>query len=325
MAKIIFNRKQFIRTAGTLSGGVYLSSSPFGAWAKAAQTRLTILHTNDWHSRIEPFPADGGSLSGMGGAALRAEWIQHIRSQEEHVLLLDAGDIFQGTAYFNYFNGELEYKLMSQMQYDCVTLGNHDFDNGIDGIVKQLPHATFDFVCSNYDFNNSALKDNIKPYRIFKKGGIKIGVFGLGIELSGLVPDRLFGNIRYRDPVQVANTIAERLKFKDHCDLIICLSHLGYEYKNNKVCDVILAQKTRYIDLILGGHTHTFLPEPVLEKNTLGQDVWINQVGWAGVRLGRIDYVFNPFEDKVSQQSSKVYELNKTVKTVGGVGVDNQL
>lgn len=319
------NRKQFIRTAGVIGSGACLSASPFGALAKAVETRITILHTNDWHSRIEPFPSDGGPLSGMGGAALRAEWIRHIRSQEEHVLLLDSGDIFQGTAYFNYFGGELEYKLMTQMQYDCVTLGNHDFDNGIEGIVKQLPHAGFDFVSANYDFTKTALKDTIKPYRIYKKGNIKIGVFGLGIELQGLVPDRLFGGLLYNDPILVANAVAELLKFQHHCDLIICLSHLGYEYKNNKVSDLILARKTQQIDLILGGHTHTFLPEPVLEKNTINQDVWINQVGWAGVRLGRIDYSFNPFAGKASQQSSRVYELNKTVRTVNRVGVDNQL
>lgn len=292
------NRRKFLKTSTALGAVGLMASSPLSALAKHSTSKLTILHTNDWHSRIEPFEKDGGSYSGLGGAAARAAMISKIRSEEEYVLLLDSGDIFQGTPYFNYFKGELEYKLMSQMGYDCVTLGNHDFDNGIDGIIAQLPHATFSFVNCNYDFTGTALKNIVKPYRIFKKGDIKIGVFGVGIELKGLVPDALFGNIKYNDPIFHANEIATTLKKEEKCDLIICLSHLGYEYKNAKVSDLVFAKQTLNIDLILGGHTHTFLESPVTVKNKLGNDVTINQVGWAGIKLGRIDYTLNPFTGK---------------------------
>ena len=120
--------------------------------------------------------------------AQRAGLINSIREKEDHVLLLDAGDIFQGTPYFNFYGGELEFKLMSTMKYDAATLGNHDFDNGLIGLKKQLPFAKFPFLIANYDFSKTILKDKFNPYKIFNKGGIKIGVFGIGIELEGLVP-----------------------------------------------------------------------------------------------------------------------------------------
>ena len=293
-----FNRRKFLKTTTTIGAVGLIASSPLTVLAKQANSKLTILHTNDWHSRIEPFDKDGGTYSGLGGAAARAAIINKIRSEEEHLLLLDSGDIFQGTPYFNFFKGELEYKLMSQMGYDCVTLGNHDFDNGIEGIISQLPNASFSFVNCNYDFNGTALENVVKPFKVFKKVDIKIGVFGVGIELKGLVPDLLYGNIKYNDPISHADEIASTLKNKEKCDLIICLSHLGYEYKNAKVSDLVFAQKTANIDLILGGHTHTFLESPVTVKNKLGNDVTINQVGWAGLKLGRIDYTLNPFTGK---------------------------
>lgn len=297
------NRREFVALSAKAGIAGFLSNSPFQLVGKESETTITILHTNDWHSRIEPFETDGGPLSGMGGAARRAAIIAGVRKESEHVLLLDAGDIFQGTPYFNYFKGELEYKLMSEMQYDCVTLGNHDFDNGIDGIVQMLPHASFGFVNANYDFSKTPLKDIVKPYKIFMKGDIRIGVFGIGIELKGLVPDKLYGDIIYRDPVMHANEVASYLRRKKKCDLVICLSHLGYSYKSEKISDLKLASQTRNIDLIIGGHTHTFLPEPVVVKNMVGKDVTINQVGWAGVRIGRIDYTFNPLTGKQLAQT----------------------
>jgi 5'-nucleotidase len=250
---------------------------------------LVILHTNDWHSHIDPFPMTDSKYPGMGGAAKRAQLIQEIRSQYKNVLLLDSGDIFQGTPYFNFYGGELEFKLMSKMGYDFATLGNHDFDGGVEGFAKQLPHANFQFLSANYDFTSTPLENKIKPYAIVRKGGYKIGVFGLGIDLEGLVPKKLFGNTKYLDPIAKANETAQILK-AEGCNLIICLSHLGYEYKSNKVSDKVLAQNSRNIDLILGGHTHTFLsyPQPILNQN--GDEIHISQTGWAGLNLGRIDY-----------------------------------
>lgn len=293
-------------------GGV-LQSGPLGAMNRLATTRITILHTNDWHSRIEPFERDGGQLSGQGGAAARVLMIESIRKESEHVLLLDAGDIFQGTPYFNYFGGEPEYKLMTLMGYDAVTLGNHDFDNGIDGIMKQLPHAGFSMLNANYDFTGTPLKDIVKPYQIFRKGPVRIGVFGIGIELKGLVPNALYGSIKYLDPIQHAQEMAMHLRTAEHCHLVICLSHLGYKYAHQKVSDISLAAATEGIDLIIGGHTHTFLDEPVSVTNRMGQSVLINQVGWAGVRLGRIDFDFNPFSGEVNKALSEVRKIENEV------------
>lgn len=288
------NRRHFIHTVG--SGALLAGAGAFPLQAFAAAdpeiVKLTILHTNDVHSRIEPFPMDGSRLQGLGGAARRAALIKKIRQEEKQVLLLDAGDIFQGTPYFNVYGGELEMKLMTQMGYDAATIGNHDFDAGIDGLYKQLPNANFPLINCNYDFSNTILKDSVKPYQIFHRGAIKIGVLAVGIELDGLVPKALFKETQYLDPIVHANKVATMLKKDEKCDFVICLSHLGYKYTENKVSDIVLANKSRDIDLIIGGHTHTFLDEPVLESNLDGDPVLINQVGWAGVVLGRLDVLF---------------------------------
>lgn len=256
--------------------------------------KLTLLHTNDTHSRIEPFPIDGGKFQGLGGVARRASLIKEIRKQEKNILLVDAGDIWQGTPYFNYFGGELEYKLMSEMGYDAATLGNHDFDAGIEGLVKQLPHAKFPFINANYDFSKTLMANKTQPYKVFQKGGIKIGILGVGIELDGLVPPVFIGKTRYNDPIVQANKTAEILKKKEKCNLIVCLSHLGYEFPNDKVSDKILAQKSKNIDIIIGGHTHTLMEKPDTSlKNLEGQEVLITQVGWAGIVLGRLDIYFD--------------------------------
>ncbi|OWP83517.1 metallophosphatase [Flavobacterium davisii] len=254
--------------------------------------KLTILHTNDTHSQIDPFPEGHPKNPNLGGVARRAALINQIRKEEDNVLLLDAGDIFQGTPYFNYYGGEIEFKVMSMMKYDLATIGNHDFDNGITGLYGQLPNATFEFVCTNYDFKNTILDTHIKPYKIFQKAGIKIGIFGLGVELYGLVDPRYYKETKYLDPVEIANDITKKLKEVEKCDLIICLSHLGFEYKNEpeRISDINLAKKTRNIDLIIGGHTHTFLDKPVIEKNLDDKEVLVNQVGAYGINLGRIDF-----------------------------------
>lgn len=303
------NRKIFLKQSLYLVGFGALANTPLRVFAHSKPKKLTVLHTNDWHSRIDPFPAIDKNYGGMGGAALRASVIKKIREEEGEILLLDAGDIFQGTPYFNFYGGELEFKLMSQMGYDCATLGNHDFDNGIDGFMKQLPNAGFSFVNANYDFTKTAMHGEIQPFKIFKKNGLKIGVFGLGIELSGLVPDKLFGDIIYNDPIQIGNRLAEYLKWQKKCDLIICLSHLGYKYSNNKVSDEVLASKTKNIDLIIGGHTHTFLPEPIYFKNLINKNVMVNQVGWAGLQLGRLDFTFEPLVNNISNAESSLIHL----------------
>ena len=258
------------------------------------QKQITILHTNDTHSQIEPFASNHHRHANKGGVARRAMMVEGIRKENPNTLLLDAGDIFQGTPYFNYFGGEIEFKLMSLLKYDAATLGNHDFDNSIEGFHKQLPNASFDFVCANYDFKNTVLDTLVKPYKIFFKDGIKIGVFGLGIELLHLVSPDLYKETKYLDPIEITQDISRDLKEKEACDLVICLSHLGYNYKNSdKISDLKLAAATKNIDLIIGGHTHTFLPKPTLVKNLNNENVLVNQVGAYGVNLGRVDFYFD--------------------------------
>ena len=293
------NRRKFIQQSA-VAGGALLTSSLLGnAYAEvpAAKDTLTILHTNDVHSRLDPFPMDGSKNAGLGGVAARAKIIKQIRQETDNVLLLDAGDIFQGTPYFNIYKGEPEIKAMSMMGYDACTMGNHDFDAGIENFATQLKHANFPVLLCNYDFTNTPMEGKSVPYKIFQKGNIKVGVFGVGIEMKGLVPDNLYGNTIYRDPIECANTTVDFLK-RHGCDMIICLSHLGDKYEDNKVSDEILAKETYHIDLILGGHTHRFFPEPRKYINKNGGDTLVNQVGWAGLQLGRLDYNFSSLKKK---------------------------
>ncbi|MFK7000459.1 bifunctional metallophosphatase/5'-nucleotidase [Flavobacterium oreochromis] len=286
-------RRDFLKNTVASSALLGLGGLSLSSFNTAGSLRkLTILHTNDTHSQIDPFPEGHPKNPNLGGVARRAALINQIRKEEDNVLLLDAGDIFQGTPYFNYYGGEIEFKVMSMMKYDLATIGNHDFDNGITGLYGQLPNATFEFVCANYDFKNTILDTHIKPYKIFEKAGIKIGIFGLGVELYGLVDPRYYKETKYLDPVEIATDITKKLKEIEKCDLIICLSHLGFEYKNEpeRISDIHLARKTRNIDLIIGGHTHTFLDKPVIEKNLDDKEVLVNQVGAYGINLGRIDF-----------------------------------
>ena len=267
--------------------------------------KITILHTNDVHSHIEPFSKDHSEFPNRGGFERRSTILNSIRSKNPNTLLLDAGDIFQGTPYFNFYNGELEFKLMSLLKYDAVTIGNHDFDNGITGLNEQMPNASFDFLISNYDFKNTVLDGKTSDYKIYTKSGIKIGVFGLGIELEGLVTKELYRETKYLDPIDIAQDVAKKLKNEEKCDLIICLSHLGYKYDNlpNRVCDYNLAKKTKDIDLIIGGHTHTFMNEPIILKNQICKDVLVNQVGCFGLFLGQIDFYFDQNNQKYFNSS----------------------
>ncbi len=286
-------RRKFIKDIASSStlmglGGIGLSSC-----SQFKKQHITILHTNDVHSHVEAFDKEHPIYPGLGGIARRATYIESVRNENPNTLLLDAGDIFQGTPYFNYFGGEVEFKLMSKLRYDASTIGNHDFDNGVDGLKKQLPHAIFDFIISNYDFSNTILEGKTKTYRTFNKQGIKIGVFGLGIELIGLVDPLLYKETIYLDPVEIAQDMSRILKEEEKCDLVICLSHLGYHYKNDKISDLKLSSLTNNIDLIIGGHTHTFLKKPTVMKNNRGENLLVNQVGKWGINVGRIDFYFD--------------------------------
>lgn len=311
----MLSRKSFLKSAGISAGAMLAGPKILQAAEYLSPLKLTILHTNDTHSRLEPFPMDGGRNQGLGGIAARAELIRKIRAEEEHVLLLDAGDIFQGTPYFNLYKGEPEIKAMSAMHYDATTIGNHDFDAGMENLATQLvKHASFPMLVSNYDFTGTPMEHKTQPYKIFKKGKLKIGVFGVSIEGRGLIPDALFGATKYLDPVQKANETAGMLKRTENCDMIICLSHLGNKYGDNKVSDEVLAKESENIDLVIGGHTHSFLDEPLKYTNKKGNDVIVNQVGFAGIILGRLDFDFSKFS---GQKMVKNHNLTVSQKTGG--------
>lgn len=295
-------RRDFIKKTAVSSAFLTLGGLSLSSFKSIDSKHITILHTNDVHSYIDPFPANHPKNPNMGGVARRAALIETIRKENPNVLLLDAGDIFQGTPYFNYYGGELEFKLMSMMKYDIVTIGNHDFDNGIEGLLAQMPNAKFDFV-SNYGFKNTVLDGHVQPYKIVTVDGVKIGVFGLGVALEGLVDKKNSKETVYNDPIESATDMSRILKQEHKCDLVICLSHIGYAYKDEpeRVCDLILAKKTRDIDLIIGGHTHTFLDKPTIEKNLDGKEVLINQVGCYGINLGRIDFFLTDDKKLASQ------------------------
>ena len=299
-------RRTFIKNTAASATLLSMGSLSLSCDHRSAK-KITILHTNDVHSHIDAFGPNDGRNANKGGVARRASLIQKLRKENPNTLLLDAGDIFQGTPYFNFYGGELEFKLMSMLDYDLATIGNHDFDNGIDGLYAQLPHAKFDFVSANYDFNNTVLDTHVKPYKVLNKAGIKIGVFGLGIELQGLVSKDAYKETKYLDPIEIAQDMSRILKTEEQCDLIICLSHLGYEYKYpQKISDRNLARATKDIDLIIGGHTHTFLDEPTIETNAVGKSVLVNQVGCYGLYLGRVDFYLDAKGKYFSSRALKI-------------------
>lgn len=304
------NRRKFLQQAAAAGGA--LAVTPLLAAAEPpAVKRITILHTNDVHSRLDPFPMDGSRNQGLGGVAARAALIQEIRDEGGEVLLLDAGDIFQGTPYFNMYKGEPEMKAMQKMGYDAATMGNHDFDAGLENFAAQLSHVQFPIILCNYDFSGTVMESKFQPYRIFQKGDLKIGVLGVGIELKGLVPENLYGKTVYLHPIESANRTADLLR-KQGCDMVICLSHLGDKYDDDKVSDEILAKESFDIDLIIGGHTHRFFTEPRKYPNRRGGDTVVNQVGWAGIQLGRLDYSFSGYKKKNLSNAHTVVIGKKT-------------
>jgi 5'-nucleotidase len=286
------NRRIFIKRAGLGMAVSSLGALPLGAIAAKDPYKLTILHTNDTHSRIEPFPMDGSRYAGMGGAEPRQRLIKKIRSEESNVLLVDAGDIFQGTPYFNLFDGALEISLMNEMGYEASVPGNHDFDKGIPNLVTQLTQAKFPMVITNYEIGRTDLPKVMKKHLTLQKGPIKVGIVGAGIHLDGLLTPSLYGDIDFLDPITTIEAEAKILRGDHKCDLVICLSHLGHKYENNKVSDIVLAAETSSVDIIIGGHTHTFLDAPAIVRNKVKRPVTVTQAGWGGIQLGRLDVYF---------------------------------
>ena len=264
--------------------------------------KLTILHTNDVHSQIDPFPINHNKYPDRGGFARRANIFKGLMKINPNTLIFDAGDIFQGTPYFNFFKGDLELSLMKKMGYNAATIGNHEFDAGLNSLKKNILNNDFQFISSNYNFDNTELEGLVSKYKVYNRQGIKIGVFGLGIELNGLVNSSLYRETKYYDPVEIAKEMTRKLKEEKKCDLIICISHLGHTYQNDKISDLKLGKLTSDIDLIIGGHTHTLLKKPEIIKNSKNEDVIINQVGSNGVFVGKIDFNFSNL-NKISSNS----------------------
>lgn len=259
--------------------------------ASAQQKELYILQTSDTHSRIEPIPAQTADpAAGMGGVVRRATFVKDFRNEHPDVLLFDCGDISQGTPYYNLFKGEVEIKAMNLMKYDAMTIGNHEFDFGLENMARLFRMADFPVVCANYEVKGTVLEGIVKPYVVLERSGLRIGVFGISPKLEGLVQADKCEGVVYKDPVATAQQMADLLKEKEHCDVVVCLSHLGIqpgadaseEYDNN------LVAKTRNIDIILGGHTHTNMEQPAVYQNADGKNVPIMHVGKSGVYVGKM-------------------------------------
>lgn len=250
--------------------------------------QLVILQTSDTHSRIEPISVNAADrYAGMGGTVRRATFIKEARKINPNLLLFDCGDISQGTPYYNLFQGEVEVKMMNLMGYDDMTIGNHEFDFGLENMARLFRMANFPVVCSNYDVTGTVLEGLVKPYTTFYRNGLKIGVFGLAPKMEGLVQADKCEGVVYNDPIEAAQKMADLLKKEEGCDVVICLSHLGYQLKNAP-CDEELAQKTNHIDAILGGHTHTFMKEPAVYLNKDGQNVSVMHAGKNGIYVGML-------------------------------------
>jgi 5'-nucleotidase len=284
----MLNRRRFLKTTALFGAGMYAIPGR----ALNGYEKLTILHTNDMHCHLEPFQENDAKYPGRGGMNRIAAYVKQLRISNPDLLLLDSGDFSQGTPYYNFYKGEAVLKLMSEMGYVASTIGNHEFDNGLDSLKKVLQFANFPLISSNYDFSDTPLNGIIKKNIVLEVNGIRIGIYGLGIALQGLVVKELYGNTVYNDPLETALVQEEYLKEKEKCDFIICLSHLGYKSKTPIPSDIVLAENTLNTDVILGGHTHTFLESPVEVLNKKRQPVVINQVGWAALMLGELEFYF---------------------------------
>ena len=258
--------------------------------ASAQQTKqLVILHTSDTHSRIEPIdPHAADRYAGMGGVVRRATFLKDFRAGNPDVLLFDCGDISQGTPYYALFQGEVEVKMMNLMGYDAMTIGNHEFDFGLDNMARLFRMADFPVVCANYDVTGTVLEGLVKPYVVLNRDGMKIGVFGLSPKMEGLVQADKGEGVVYNDPIAAAQEVTDRLRAQEGCDVVICLSHLGFRIKN-EVCDEKLAAETKGIDVILGGHSHTFMEKPAFYLNAEGKSVPVLHTGKSGIFVGELD------------------------------------
>jgi 5'-nucleotidase len=273
------------------------------------ETLITVLHTNDTHSQIDPILENDKTYAGKGGVARRATLVKRVRKENPNTLMIDAGDVLQGTPYFNFYKGEVEYKAMSLIGYDAGTIGNHEFDNGVEALAKAMQFANFDIVSTNYDVRGSALESKVKTHAVKEVGGLRVGLFGLGIRPEGLITPDNFKPLQYLDPVRMARGVTKLLREQERCTLVLGMSHLGYypDPKNGEVGDTQVAAQVDGIDFIASGHTHTFMEKPVLQKNPSGKDTIVFQVGRSGIYVGRIDFTVS--QGKVTGAAGRLLDL----------------
>lgn len=276
--------------------------------AKDGETLITTLNTNDLHSQIDPLPANDRN-AGKGGMARMATLVKRVRKENPNTLVLFAGDAFQGTPYFNLYGGEVEFKTMSAVGFDVAVLGNHDFDNGMEGLAKVIPYAKFDIVATNYDVRGTIIEKHVKPYVVRQFGGVRVGVFGLGIKLEGLNPPETFAGLKYLDPVNTARGVVELLRTREKCNMVVCCSHLGYypEPKEGDLGDTQVVAQVDGIDFIASGHTHTFMQKPALARQPSGRDTVIFQVGKSGIYVGRVDFTVKA--NRVTASAGRLLDL----------------
>ena len=298
------NRRKFITTSAVFGASVAAFPRDLLS-ANSAETVITILHTNDTHSQIDPLPANDVN-AGKGGVARRATLVKRVRKENPNTLLIDAGDVLQGTPYFNFYKGEVEYKAMSAIGYDVGTLGNHEFDNGVEALAAALKFANFDLVSANYDVKGTVLEQRVKRYVVKTVGGIKIGLFGLGVSPVGLITPDNFKGVTYVDPVVAARNVVKKLREEERCGLVVGMSHLGY-YEDGKRGDSLVAAQVDGIDFIASGHTHTFMKEPVFQTQPCGSKTLIFQVGKSGIYVGRVDFTFRG--SKVASVKTNLLDL----------------
>lgn len=319
----MINRRHFLKTS-IITGAALAVPDAFSKLLKAeaasaihepllevaaGETLVTILHTNDTHSQIDPIDENDKHYGGKGGVARRATLVKRIRKENPNTLMIDAGDVFQGTPYFNFFKGEVEYKSMSLIGYDVGTLGNHDFDNGVAALAAAMKFATFDFVSTNYDVRGTPIEARVKPYVVKTFGDVRVGLFGLGISPDNLITPENFKGVKYLDPVRMTRGVVRLLREQERCNLVVGMSHLGYypKPKGAEIGDTQVAAQVGGVDFIASGHTHTFMDKPVLQKNPDGKDTIIFQVGKSGIYVGRIDFKLK--EGKVIASAGGLLDL----------------
>jgi 5'-nucleotidase len=285
----MIDRRNFLTTSAAF-GATLVGFPRTLLEASAAETVITILHTNDTHSQIDPLPPNDRN-AGKGGVARRATLVKRVRKENPNTLLLDAGDVLQGTPYFNFYKGEVEYKAMSAIGYDAGTLGNHEFDNGVEALAAALKFANFDIVSANYDVKGTVLEDRVKRYVVKTAGGIRVGLFGLGISPTALITPANFKGVTFIDPVIAAREVVKKLREEEGCSLIVCMSHLGY-HEDGKRGNSMLASQVDGIDFIASGHTHLFMEQPVTATQPCGAKTLIFEVGKSGIYVGRVDFTF---------------------------------